>query len=422
MGCQERAMARQIDKLSALAVKNARKGFHPDGRGLYLKVTEAGSKAWIFRYTFQGRLRDMGLGSLLNVSLAEARKKAVLCRKSLEEHLDPIDARQDQKKRLVAEQAKSLSFDQCRDQFLRMREVEWKNKKHRDQWPSSLGAYCTPVFGLKPIREIDVDDVLKCLEPIWISKPETASRVRGRIETILDWARARGLRAGENPARLKGHLDQLLPRRSRTQTVVHHASLSFEGVAVFLRDLRGQQGEGARALEFAILCASRTGEVIGAEWKEFDLAGKIWTLPPGRMKAGRQHTVPLSRQAMLVLENAKLKTGSQRYVFGSGDRPLSIMALNMTLRRMRLPIHITVHGFRATFKTWASEKTNYQREVVEAALAHASGDKLEAAYQRGEFLQKRTRLMCDWGAFCELIADEKANVVPFRSLPVESVR
>jgi integrase len=410
-------MARTIHRISNMKARNAGLGMHADGGGLYLQCTRGtdGSvrRSWLFRFAANGRERQMGLGSLDEVSLAEARLKAADCRKLRQAGVDPIEDRKAAQAQAALVAAKSMTFDDCRDAYIDAHAPAWKNAKHRQQWINTLNAYCSPVFGRVPVQGVDVSLVLKVLEPIWSTKPETASRIRGRIETILDWAKARGLRTGENPARWRGHLDHLLPARSKVREVKHHAALPYAEIAAFLRELRGQKGIAARALEFAIITAARTGEVLFARWDEIDLSAKIWTIPQSRMKAGRQHRVPLSDAALMIL--TQMQTVRQNeYVF-PGDRRavLSNMALLMVLRRMRRP-DITAHGFRASFKTWATERTNFAREVVEAALAHVVGNKVEAAYQRGDMFDKRRQLMGAWAKFCARTIDED-NVVPLRA-------
>ena len=410
-------MARTIHRISNMKARSAGLGMHADGGGLYLQCTKGtdGSlrRSWLFRFAASGRERQMGLGSLDEVSLAEARLKAADCRKLRQAGVDPIEDRNAAQAQAALVAAKSMTFDDCRDAYIDGHAPAWKNAKHRQQWINTLNACCSPVFGRVPVQGVDVSLVLKVLEPIWSTKPETASRIRGRIETILDWAKARGLRTGENPARWRGHLDHLLPARSKVREVKHHAALPYAEIAAFLRELRGQKGIAARALEFAIITAARTGEVLFARWDEIDLSTKIWTIPQSRMKAGRQYRVPLSDAALTTL--TQMQTVRQNeYVF-PGDRRavLSNMALLMVLRRMRRP-DITAHGFRASFKTWATERTNFAREVVEAALAHVVGNKVEAAYQRGDMFDKRRQLMGAWAKFCARTIDE-GNVVPMRA-------
>ena len=400
-------MARTMHRLSSLKVKNAKVGMHCDGGGLYLQCTLGADspvrRSWLFRYAVKGRERQMGLGSSDEVSLADARLKAAECRKLRQAGIDPIEHRKLAEAEAALEAAKSMTFDECRDAYIKAHGASWRNAKHRQQWTNTLTTYCTPLFGKVSVQAVDVTLVLKALEPIWVTKPETASRLRGRIESILDWAKARGLWTGENPARWRGHLDQLLPARGKVRKVKHHASLPYSEISTYLDALRHQKGVAAKALEFLILTASRTGEVIGARWDEVDLPVKIWTIPAARMKAGREHRVPLSEAAVSVL-NEMQAVRQNEYIF-PGDRraQLSNMALLMVLRRMKRS-EITAHGFRATFRTWAAERTNFPREVVEAALAHTLGNKVEAAYQRGDMFAKRQRLMDAWAQFCSKTA------------------
>jgi integrase len=304
-----------------------------------------------------------------------------------------------------------MAFNQCRDAYIAAHRAGWRNAKHAAQWTSTLDAYVTPVFGQLPVGAIDTGLVMKALEPIWSAKTETASRVRGRIEAILDWAKVRGYRGGENPARWRGHLDSLLPARSKVRKVEHHAALPFTEIGAFMAQLREQSSTAARALEFTILTAARTGEVLGARWGEIDLDAAVWTVPPDRMKSAREHRVPLSPAALAVIKNMKTRREND-YVF-PGDRRdrLSGRAMDMLLRRMGR--EVTVHGFRSSFRDWAAERTNFPREVAEAALAHVVGDKVEAAYQRGDLFDKRRRLMTAWGDYC-LKPQASGTVTPLR--------
>jgi integrase len=292
-----------------------------------------------------------------------------------------------------------MSFDQCRDAYLAAHRAGWRNAKHAAQWTNTLDAYVTPVFGRLSVGAIDTALVTKALEPIWSAKTETASRVRGRIEAILDWAKARGYRGGENPARWRGHLDSLLPARSKVRRVEHHAALPFTEIGAFMAQLREQSTIAARALEFTILTAARTGEVLGARWDEIDIDTAVWTVPQDRMKGGREHRVPLSAAALAVIEQMHSRREND-YVF-PGDRRdrLSDKGMDMLLRRMGRAV--TVHGFRSSFRDWAAECTHFAREVAEAALAHAVGDKVEAAYRRGDLFAKRQRLMSEWAGYCD---------------------
>jgi len=412
-------MARNIHRLSPAAVKHAKPGMHCAGGGLYLQAVMGGGgvirKSWLFRFAENGRERQMGLGSLGSVSLAQARDKAAECRRLRQERIDPIAARDAQRAAAAAENAKTMTFDQCAAGYIAAHRAGWRNTKHASQWQNTLATYVSPVFGKLPVRTIDVGLVIKALEPIWSTKPETASRVRGRIEAVLDWAAARGLRDGENPGRWKGRLDKLLPRPSKVRVVAHHAALPYDEIGSFMVELREREGVAARALEFAILTAVRTGEVLGAQWSEIDLGAKVWTVPAASMKGGREHRIPLASSAMAVLKRmAKLREGD--HVF-PGDRRamLSNMAFLMLLRRMGLG-DLTAHGFRSTFRDWAAERTNFPNEVVEMALAHSVGNKVEAAYRRGDLFEKRRKLMDAWAAYCEKRVPVVGKVVPLQSI------
>lgn len=329
-------MTQRIHRLSAVKVANLKqRGMYADGGGLYLQVSQNGTRSWIFRFKQSGRSRDMGLGSLTAVSLATAREIAADCRRKRSAGLDPIETRKADRREAQLAAARSMTFDQCRDAFIEAHRAGWQNAKHRGQWTASLGSYVTPVFGPLPIQSVDVGLVMKALEPIWSTKPETAARVRGRIERILDWSKVRGFRQGENPARWRGHLDVLLPARSKVRQVEHHAALPYSEIGTFMAALRTREGVAARALEFAILTAARTGEVLGARWDEVGLEAKVWTVPASRMKGGREHRVPLSRAAVALLKN--MQTVHPNDLVFPGDRrgkPLSNMSMLMTLRRM----------------------------------------------------------------------------------------
>jgi integrase len=389
---------------------------HCDGGGLYLQVTQgadgAPCRSWLYRYVLYGRERQMGLGSLNDTTLAEAREKASGARKRRGQGDDPIDAKRAHRAAAALARAKVMSFDQCRDAYIAAHRAGWRNAKHAAQWTSTLDAYVTPVFGQLPVGAIDTGLVTKALEPIWSAKTETASRVRGRIEAILDWAKVRGYRGGENPARWRGHLDSLLPARSKVRRVEHHAALPFTEIGAFMAQLREQSSTAARALEFTILTAARTGEVLGARWDEIDVDAAVWTVPSDRMKGAREHRVPLSAAALAVIENMQTRREND-YVF-PGDRRdrLSGRAMDMLLRRMGR--EVTVHGFRSSFRDWAAEHTNFAREVAEAALAHVVGDKVEAAYRRGDLFDKGRRLMTAWADFCNE-APASGTVVPLRA-------
>jgi integrase len=405
-------MARRLNRLTAVEVRGiGQKGMFHDGGGLYLQASAGGAKSWIFRFTLDGRAREMGLGPVHAIPLAEARKRAAECRRMRVDGIDPIEARSAHRGWKRLEAAKAMTFDACAAAYIAAHNASWRNAKHREQWRNTLSSYAGPVFGSLPVQSIDVGLVMKALEPIWHTKPETASRLRGRIEAVLDWATVRSYRNGENPARWRGHLDKLLPARSKVHKVKHHPALPYNEMADFTSALQNQEGVAARALEFLILTAARTGEVISAPWDEVDLDGKLWVVAPARMKAGREHRVPLSVAAMGVLEQMK-EIRESEFVFAGGKRgkPLSNMAMLAVLKRMGRG-DLTTHGFRSTFRDWAAECTNFPREVVEMALAHSIESKVEAAYRRGDLFQKRRQLMEAWARF-GVASRPRAEVVP----------
>jgi integrase len=396
---------------------------YADGGGLYLQVTvnaQDGSpaKSWIYRYMLRGKAREMGLGSNNAVTLQQARAKAFECRQLRAEGIDPIDARKAAHDQARLDAAKVITFKKAAADYIAAHRAGWRNAKHGAQWGATLATYAEPIIGGLSVQAIDTGLVLRVLEPIWTAKPETASRLRGRIESVLDWAKVRGYRQGENPARWRGHLDKLLPARAKVRRVEHHAALPYADLPTFIATLRVQEGTAARALEFAILTAARTGEVIGAKWDEINVVERVWTVPAEHMKAGKEHRVPLSDPALAILE--KLAAVRQNeFVFPGGKvgRPLSNMALLMTLRRMGHE-NLTTHGFRSSFRDWAAERTSYPAEVAEMALAHAVGDKVEAAYRRGDLFQKRRQLAESWAKFCatpseagQLVSISAARVV-----------
>lgn len=410
-------MARRIEnRLTARMVEQAKApGYYGDGGGLVLRVAESGSKVWLYRYKTYGRVREMGLGPVRDVSLAEARETAREARRLRRIGTDPIDAKRQRQAAAKLHIAKMVTFSQCAAAYIENHRASWRNKKHADQWEATLRTYAYPVFGSLPIAVVDTALVIKVLDPIWSKKPETASRLRGRIEAVLDFATVRGYRVGENPARWKGHLKEALPAPSRLRKVEHHAALPYTEIGTFFADLRTREGGAAAALEFAILTAARTGEVIGARWSEIDLTSGVWTVPAARMKAGVEHRIPLCEQAVAVLRRAGSTKINDVVFFGQKPgRSLSNMALLMMLRRMDRN-HITAHGFRSTFRDWAAERTNFANEVCEAALAHVIGNKAEAAYRRSDLFEKRRLLMQQWGSFCDQqTAQGGGTVVPLR--------
>jgi integrase len=408
-------MGHPSNKLSSLTVQRINKpGRYADGNGLYLECSDRGTKAWIFRYMLNGRARAMGLGPLPVIGLADARLRALSCKKLLIDGIDPIEDRRAKLKQKELNDAKAISFDACAAAYIESHKMGWKNAKHINQWKNTIETYVSPHFGSQPVQVVDTGLVMRALEPIWQAKPETASRLRGRIELVLSWATTRGYREGDNPARWRGHLDNLLPKRSAVKSVEHYSALPIAEMGTFMSDLREQDGIAARALEFMILCASRTGEVIGAQWNEINLDDGIWIIPAVRMKAKREHRVPLAPRAIEILKEMRAHD-LPTYVFPSlpNDKPLSNMALLMTLRRMK--VDVTAHGFRSTFRDWAAERTNFPRETAEAALAHTLKDKVEAAYRRGDLFEKRRKLMAEWAKFCAQPALSGKNVIGIRA-------
>jgi integrase len=394
-----------VSKLNSAKLRTlTQPGVHGDGGGLYLQVRDVDHRSWIYRYTLYGKAHWMGLGSFADVSLAEAREAAAVARKQVRKGVDPISARKSEAATKRAAAALH-TFGEVSKAYIAAHQGSWRNEKHKQQWRNTLATYAEPILGKMPVATVDVGAVTIVLEPIWREKPETASRLRGRIESVLDFATARGWRTGENPARWRGHLENLMPSRAKIAAVEHHAALRWQEIGGFMADLTKQDGASALALRFLILTASRTGEAIGAKWSEIDLAEQVWTLPAVRMKANREHRIPLSDAALAVLaEAAKLrpdKTSVDAPVFpgAKAGRSLSNMALLMLLRRMGRG-DLTAHGFRSTFRDWAAEVTHYPRDVAEQALAHSLPDKVEAAYRRGDLIEKRRLMMQDWATFC----------------------
>jgi integrase len=392
-----------MSKLNAARMRTLTKpGAYGDGAGLYLQVRGPANRSWLYRFKLHGKPHLMGLGTAADVSLAEARDAAGAARKLVRQGVNPIQQRRAARADGAAQAG--LTFAQVADAYIAAHEPSWRNVKHRQQWRNTLDTYAAPILGKLPVAQVGVGEVMRVLEPLWREKTETASRLRGRIESVLDYATARGWRIGENPARWRGHLDNLLPARSKVAKIAHHPALPWREVGAFMATLAREEGVSAVALRFAILTAARTGEVIGARWSELDMKEAVWTVPAGRMKASREHRVPLSDGALeLLREMGKLRTDRKADGFlfpgGKAGKPLSSMALLMLLRRMERA-DLTAHGFRSTFRDWCAEATNYPREVAEAALAHTLRDKTEAAYQRGDLMEKRQRLMAEWAAFC----------------------
>jgi integrase len=423
-------MARALEKLSSAGVKNSNKpGMYGDGGGLWLHVgpnaldedekpTKTG-KSWIYRFMLDGKAREMGLGPLHTIGLSEARDLARACRKLVLEGTDPLEAKHAKRKARKVEAAKAITFKACAGKYIAANKAAWRNEKHGDQWENTLTTYVYPVIGQLSVGQIDTGHVTKILEPIWATKAETASRVRGRIEAVLNYAATHNWRAGENPARWRGHLENVLPKKSKVAKVEHHAALPWRDTGSFMKALATEKGTAALALRFAILTAARTGEVLGARWGEFDLAQKIWTVPAERMKAEREHRVPLTDDVLAVLKEAeKLKQDAAGFVFPGAkkDAPLSNMAMLVLLRRMDRG-DLTTHGFRSTFRDWAAE-TGQPADIAEAALAHTLGSKVVAAYQRGDLLDRRRKLMEAWAEWCARVRVEGGNVREMRPAEV----
>ena len=397
-----------------------RAGRYSDGRNLYLQVrqstrkepTTTANKSWVFRYERFGKDTWMGLGPYPDVSLRDARELAARARKQLLRGIDPLADKRTNQRAGRAEHDDRLTFAECAEQYVESQAPGWSNPKHIDQWRNMLKKLAGPIIGRLPVDQVDAAHVMRCIEPIWTTRTETASRLRGRIEAVLDWATVRGYRNGDNPARWRGHLDKLLPRPSQVARVKHHPALPDTEVGAFMQQLREDSGVASRALELTILTAARTNEVIQAEWSEFDLDLKTWTVPAERMKSKREHRVPLSDAAVAALKAVKGR--SQRYVFPGHKRGshLSNTAVLQVLKRWGRT-GITVHGFRSTFRDWCAESTNYPSDVAEMALAHTLRDKTEVAYRRGDLFEKRARLVADWARYCSK-PTEPARVVSIR--------
>jgi integrase len=406
-----------VGRLKALEVSRIHEpGLHPDGGGLYLQVTgaEAQARSWLFRYRVAGRERQMGLGSASLVSLSEARRKASEARRLRADGVDPIEARRAASERIKLDARRTMTFRECAEAFFAAKRAGWRNAKHAHDWRASLEQHAYPVLGPLPVGSIDTELVLKVLQPIWETKTETAGRVRGRIETVLDWAKVKGYRQGDNPARWRGHIDHLLAARSKVRPVVHHAALAYAELPAFMARLIGQGGVAARALEFTILTAARTSETLHATWGEIDVVAKVWTIPANRMKSGKEHHVPLSDAALACLDHLHILLGPDLPVVFPGTktgRPLGGTAMLRVLAEMDRS-DLTVHGFRSSFRDWAAETTYFPNEMVEMALAHAVGSKVEGAYRRGDLFLKRRQLMDAWASFLARPVGENVIELP----------
>jgi integrase len=411
-------MPKLAKELGALEVSRiAKPGMHFVGgvQGLALHVTKTGARSWVFRVVIADKRREMGLGNYPGVTLAKAREKARDARELIRQGIDPIERQQAAQSALRAAVAAALTFKDCAGKYIEAHEAGWKNTKHGQQWRNTLAQHAYPHMGELLVRDVGLSHVLAALEPIWRTKTETASRLRGRIELVLDWATARGYRDGLNPARWRGHLDKLLPAPGKVQRGAHHPALPVSDVGAFMVQLRAAEGMGARALEFVILTAARSGEVRGATWAEIDRNAKTWTVPAERMKAGKEHRIPLSAAALDLLDRvaAMPKTAESGDLVFPAPRgaPLSDMTLSAVLRRMGVPA--VPHGFRSTFRDWSAERTSYPNEVCEMALAHTIGNKAEASYRRGDLFEKRRRMMAEWAEFLDRV-ERPGKVIPIR--------
>jgi len=394
-------MPKRAKELTAVEVRRlVAPGWHAVGTvpGLGLSVTHADSRSWVLRVTVGTKRREIGLGAYPAVTLADAHAKARAIRAEIVEGVDPLEKRREARSLLIAAQTVGMTFDACAAAYIKAHRDGWKNAKHAQQWENTLATYAGPVLGSMLVRHVETPHVLAVLEPIWRDKTETATRLRARLELVLDWAAARGEREGLNPARWRGHLDKLLPKPSKVATTGHHAALPWREIGPFMARLRAAEGMGARCLEFAILTAARSGEARGAAWGEIDIKARTWTVPAARMKAGREHRVPLSDAALALLAGLPRIVGNDLVFPAPRGGVLSDMTLGAVLKRMGLDV--TAHGFRSTFRDWCAESTSYPQHVAEMALAHTIGDKVEAAYRRGDLFDKRQRLMSEWADWC----------------------
>lgn len=394
-------MPRKASELGPLAVSRInRPGLHTVGgvSGLALQVLPSGGRTWILRATIGARRREMGLGGYPDVTLAKAREAAREARDLIRRGIDPIEAGRDARRSLRENNTPAMTFRSAAEAYMAAHAASWKNSKHRDQWAATLIKYAYPVLGDIDVAKVELPHIMHVLEPIWLAKTETAKRLRGRLEMVLDWATAREFRTGSNPARWRGHLDKLLAKPSKVRRIVHHRALPVGDLPDFMRALSKSEGIGGRALEFAILTAARSGEVRGATWSEIDTTNRLWVIDGARMKAGREHRVPLSDASLRVLAALPGGKPNEPVFTALSGGSLSDMTISAVLRRMK--VDAVPHGFRSTFRDWAAERTHYPNEVAEMALAHSVGSKVEAAYRRGDLFEKRVSLMRDWAGFC----------------------
>ncbi|MDI5987033.1 integrase arm-type DNA-binding domain-containing protein [Halomonas sp. M4R5S39] len=396
--------------------------------GLQLQVTKSGARSWVLRIKVGARRRDIGLGGFPDVPLSDARAKARTLREQIASGIDPVEEKRAARLALLA-QTQRLTFDEATGKFLTLKRHEFKNAKHAAQWESTLATYASPVIGGKRVDEIVLADIEELLtrDNLWLAKTETAKRLRGRVEKVLDWATAGGHRTGDNPARWRGNLDARLPNPSKVATKRHHSALPIDDIPRFMRHLATMEGSGARCLEFAILTATRSREAKGVRWSEIDLGARLWTIPADRMKAGKEHRVPLSRAAVALLKALPRHEGTDLVFPSARGKLLSENTLTAVIKRMDSAMPegqkyrdpntggvVTAHGFRSTFRDWAGERTAYPGDICEMALAHVIKNKAEAAYRRGDLLEKRRRLMKDWAQFCAEGATQ-ASVTPIRA-------
>ena len=408
-------MPKKAKELSAIEVSRlTEQGLQAVGgvAGLLLQVTKTGSRSWILRVMVGSKRRDIGLGGYPDVPLGQARELARNSRLKIKEGIDPVEERRAAKAQLIAIQASQITFDEAVKIFLTNKDHEFKNKKHAAQWKSTLNTYASPVVGTLLVSEIDLPHIRQILEPIWIEKTETAKRLRGRIENVLNWATVNKYRTGDNPARWRGHLDNVLPKPSKVMKVKHHKALPREELGSFIKNLKQRDGIAAKALEFLILTATRSGEVRGAIWSEINLESGLWIIPAERMKAGKEHQVPLSKEAIKLLKTLPTDQDNEHLFPAPKGGALSDMALSAVVRRMKA--QAVPHGFRSTFRDWCAEETSFPPSVAEMALAHAIGNKVEAAYRRGDLLAKRTLLMQQWAKYCNTV-HKKGDVLPLKA-------
>lgn len=392
-------MPKKAKELTALEVKRlCTIGKHPVGSCIYLEINSPNSKVWILRIMVGGKRRSIGLGSYPMITLAQAREKALTARELIAQGVDPIEQRKAAQSAIKASQAKEITFKECALAYIDAYSDSWKNAKHRQQWQNSLNTYVYPFIGDLFVKDVEQQHILNVLRPLWTLKTETASRLRGRIETVLDWAAVSGYRDKDNPATWKGRLDKLLPAPSKLKKIKHHKAVTIDEMPAFIEQLSTHDVMSAKCLAFTILTACRSGESRAATWDEIDLEQAIWTIPANRMKAGSEHQVPLSEQAIKLLESIPKIEGVPYIFFSQSNKPLSDMTLSMLMRRMK--VDAVPHGFRSTFRDWAGDRTNYPRDIAEAALAHTLTNKVEAAYRRSTALEKRRKMMQEWGDFC----------------------